>query len=406
MKYSLPYIFGYMIGACVPSFLISWLILLIAKPKTRATFSAIVLITCSVLMVLSLLGSKEKEFSLLTGIIAIAIAYALLWAIYKKDFPEEGEKVTTLNLSVTPQASFPANNYFNPSETAANPISGRYFNQNNPADYIELLPDGRFFMQERSTQLAGNFRVEDGILLLTVSTGQSSKAILQSNGFTDSDGKTWAQQFNNFSYPANMYYPPPPVQKRSSARPIIIAIGIIIITIITGVLIRFAVTNALSPKTYSEATAKWKSYPLQTSGLTLELPGEPKSSEVSLPPQAKDLVREHFSYDYTREELSCVVLYILYKDGIVLSAAGGAGGAAENLRTATGLSDLQYKLNPYDASRVGINGSCKLKGEPCGLEGIFITKGQKMWGIFTIYAEKNRDAVQAAKRVMSSVKID
>lgn len=71
-------------------------------------------------------------------------------------------------------------------------ISGRYYSQDNPSDYIELFDDGRFLVSQENA-FCGDYTVSGDTVTLVYMFG---KFELQHNGNTliDEDGAIWKKK--------------------------------------------------------------------------------------------------------------------------------------------------------------------------------------------------------------------
>jgi hypothetical protein len=167
----------------------------------------------------------------------------------------------------------------------------------------------------------------------------------------------------------------------------------------------YALVGKLFNRTYSESKADWKSHSFPGTGLTVELPGEPKDTGLNAPAELKSKITKMEAYECTMGDFSCMVMYAAYADGIEASAEGGARGAAENLKKTSGVGNLQYKIADLGRSRVGLSGTCTLSGRPAVLDGFVSARGEKLWCVFTLYAEENGEARDASKRVLGSAGI-
>ena len=158
-------------------------------------------------------------------------------------------------------------------------------------------------------------------------------------------------------------------------------------------------------RSYSESKATWRSHSFPGTGLTLELPADPKDAGMTIPAELKSKITAMEAHECTIGDFSCMVMYAAYADGIEASAEGGARGAAENMKKTSAVTNLEYKIEDLGRSRVGLKGTCTLAGQPAVLDGFVSARGEKLWCVFTLYAEANSDARDASKRVLDSAGI-
>jgi LemA protein len=75
-------------------------------------------------------------------------------------------------------------------------ISGKYVSEKNPKDYIELDPDGSFFIQEGKVGVTGKYEVKGTRITLKTDQGFASRATLEGNSLIDKDGERWIKGGN------------------------------------------------------------------------------------------------------------------------------------------------------------------------------------------------------------------
>ncbi|MCI0663675.1 MAG: hypothetical protein L0220_21645, partial [Acidobacteria bacterium] len=84
-------------------------------------------------------------------------------------------------------------------------------------------------------------------------------------------------------------------------------------------------------KAYTNSDASWARRKIPDIGISVDLPGDPTQQEITLPPQAKGMIRSHKSYGYNEGGLSVGVSHVVYADHITANPEGAARGAIENL---------------------------------------------------------------------------
>jgi hypothetical protein len=78
--------------------------------------------------------------------------------------------------------------------TCSKGVAGKYVNQKNKKEYLELRGDGTFFVRESGTGMSGHYRVDGGVITLTLEGGMAAQGKIQGNTITDEDGKIWVEQ--------------------------------------------------------------------------------------------------------------------------------------------------------------------------------------------------------------------
>jgi len=73
-------------------------------------------------------------------------------------------------------------------------VSGKYVNEKNPKDYLELKSDGTFFSQEGPMGIAGKYEVEGDQITLKTDMGFASRGKIQGKTIIDKDGDRWTKQ--------------------------------------------------------------------------------------------------------------------------------------------------------------------------------------------------------------------
>jgi len=72
-------------------------------------------------------------------------------------------------------------------------IAGIYVSPHNPNDYLELLPDGTFYLQEGWSRESGEWEVRGDELTLSFSS-EIFVVRIQGNNIITPDGEVWAKQ--------------------------------------------------------------------------------------------------------------------------------------------------------------------------------------------------------------------
>jgi hypothetical protein len=71
------------------------------------------------------------------------------------------------------------------STTAANPAAGHYVRERNPAEYVDLMPDGRFTLRERGKDYVGSYDVSGDTLTLQLPGGKTVRAKMDGERIVD-----------------------------------------------------------------------------------------------------------------------------------------------------------------------------------------------------------------------------
>jgi hypothetical protein len=71
-------------------------------------------------------------------------------------------------------------------------ILGKYVHKKTRSHYIELKPDGTYFLFEGSTSITGTYEVHDSDITL-ITTESTSRGKIQKNVIIDSDGDKWVR---------------------------------------------------------------------------------------------------------------------------------------------------------------------------------------------------------------------
>ena len=72
-------------------------------------------------------------------------------------------------------------------------VPGTYVNQNDPSEYLELKPDGNFYLREAGIGVTGKWEVKDNELRLSWA-GFTMRGEIRGDRITDREGKTWVKR--------------------------------------------------------------------------------------------------------------------------------------------------------------------------------------------------------------------
>ena len=87
-----------------------------------------------------------------------------------------------------------------PGNTEAQGVSaaGKYINEKNANDYLELKADGTFLLQERrdgqARSVSGKYEIEGTQITLTIGSGQPVRGKLEGKTFVDDGGNRWTKR--------------------------------------------------------------------------------------------------------------------------------------------------------------------------------------------------------------------
>lgn len=71
------------------------------------------------------------------------------------------------------------------------PSVGVYVSESREKDYLELKPNGSFFLKEKRNQVAGKYELEDGGVTLIFERGIALRAAFKKDTLIDQDGDKW-----------------------------------------------------------------------------------------------------------------------------------------------------------------------------------------------------------------------
>jgi hypothetical protein len=72
-------------------------------------------------------------------------------------------------------------------------VPGTYVNQDDPSEYLELKPDGSFYLKEAGMGVAGKWEVKGNELRLSWA-GFTMRGEIRGDRITDREGKTWVKR--------------------------------------------------------------------------------------------------------------------------------------------------------------------------------------------------------------------
>jgi hypothetical protein len=72
--------------------------------------------------------------------------------------------------------------------------AGKYVQENNANNYLELKADGSVFCQQGSMGLIGKYEIEGDQMTIKWDTGMADRATIAGNTVTESDGAKWTKR--------------------------------------------------------------------------------------------------------------------------------------------------------------------------------------------------------------------
>jgi hypothetical protein len=71
---------------------------------------------------------------------------------------------------------------------------GKYVNQKNRTEYIELKPDGTFYVQRKTTGYAGKYEITGNIITTVLPDGRAGRDKIQADAIIEPDGTVWVRE--------------------------------------------------------------------------------------------------------------------------------------------------------------------------------------------------------------------
>lgn len=154
---------------------------------------------------------------------------------------------------------------------------------------------------------------------------------------------------------------------------------------------------------YSASGKEWKSYDLDETDITIDLPGSPGDKSPPLPPAYKEIFSAMHIYSYDEKDLNI--------GATELVPTGKRKWKIEELaETSMGslkrqMPDLTYTLDVTSDAKARYNGTFTRNGQKFEVRGCCIykkTAPARVWAVLTLYGSDNADALAAAQRVIDS----
>ena len=153
----------------------------------------------------------------------------------------------------------------------------------------------------------------------------------------------------------------------------------------------------------------WKKYPLAGTELSLELPGEPQTTNFEVPEPLRAQVREVRVYKCAVEGLQVVVWNALYEAGTAYDlerAADGAIHALKNCEGVTNYEDTVTRIVRSGRSGLLVRGTFNRQGSAMKRDAVLLGEESKLWQVTVTHPASDRNADAACKRVLDSIEIN
>jgi len=72
--------------------------------------------------------------------------------------------------------------------------AGKYVNQKNRTEYIELKPDGSFYVQRKTSGYTGRYEVTGNIITTVLPDGRAGRDKIQADAIIEPDGTIWVRE--------------------------------------------------------------------------------------------------------------------------------------------------------------------------------------------------------------------
>ena len=83
----------------------------------------------------------------------------------------------------------------------AKDIEGKFISESNPRDYLQFGGDGGFTREEGGRTVSGTYQINETEIILTLTSGTTSKGALGADVLIDSEGKRWVKKDpNDFTF--------------------------------------------------------------------------------------------------------------------------------------------------------------------------------------------------------------
>lgn len=301
-------------------------------------------------------------------------------------------------------------------------ISGRYVNKRRRADYIDIHPDGTFYITVRKVKLGGRFAMQEGDLILTLFNGPAQSARLLDGRIVDAEGKEWikvSEVTDSVLRSGVVTASSPPHDEPSrelfrsytesasgtlagfiGKKLALIALPLFLISLIAG-----AAQYYLFPKRVSDAT--WINYNLPNTDLFVNLPCKP-----SFDSDSNAAVEKYYrAGPCVFKDLEVSVHYSIFKPQIATGPAYVLHDFANNMeqrvrnlegaRIASGFNYFKSDISG-SGDRYRLKGSYTVSNVSREVEAVSEAAGRGLSLIIVDYDASSEDARQAMTRIISS----
>ena len=185
-----------------------------------------------------------------------------------------------------------------------------------------------------------------------------------------------------------------------------VVLAVLGVWFVIGVIASVFIPMLKDASSYSEDKARWARYNVGGSGLLVELPGEPKQTDLAIPEASRKLLRYATTYTYEHRGLNVAIAYTKAADGVALQPDRAAAGMIERLKNAEGVTEFQYKTASEPQLKPSFDGSFALQGKKYRFEGFATVQQANLWVVMATYDASSPAALAAARRCLDSVKKD
>lgn len=189
-------------------------------------------------------------------------------------------------------------------------------------------------------------------------------------------------------------------------------LSVIIATVII-VALAGTVGKELAKKFFSQSqkvsveSSDWNIRQIESTGLSLEIPFDLEKSELELPDEYKDMIKQMLTYQYSTNPLSVKINYVVYSEDIIHNLDGAAEGAINNMRNSKGISDFTYSISETFKNNISgriIKGKFKIEKQSAEYKGVIFAEDTRTWQVICTFLanEENRTVIN---KMLNSVKI-
>lgn len=149
--------------------------------------------------------------------------------------------------------------------------------------------------------------------------------------------------------------------------------------------------------TYKENAARWKTYPIGSAGMTVELPDEP----IKL----RETPFEFGLQEYSALRYNAGNLLVLMQNERYIGDASVDETKLRKIDLCGVDATSDVTTHQLGVGKLELNGKCSRNGEEYKLRGYSFTKAENLWLILALYDPRDKAAVLAVDTMLNSVKI-